>query len=425
MKIAIFTDIYAPWGDGGIAASVKAQKDALLDLGHDVTVFCPGFNAQERGVVNVPTHPRLTVNNTAMAKRPAEIRRFVLKKFPDFKDFEVVHAHYEMACSMAGMQLAREFGIPLVQTMHGREDMAIEMNVPAPFKLPAAAGLKYAHAKFLSGRVGRLGRAFDRKLDEVADGYEYETRRIAKDRYQAPSLARAKMWELMVEHANFADIIITPSAHFAKKLEHYGVKRPIRVVSNGVDDGLVKREFEVRKWEEGQPLKMIWNSRVSQEKRILPFLQALTKFEKPYELVVYGDGNALNFAEIYAKQHKMNVKFMGRENRNKILAAMGKAQLAIMASYNFDTQGMTILEAKATGLPVFFCDPDMKEVVPEGGFVLSQGPEPIEMAMALNKIQYGEIEAMSRVMMRHRKDALQSTQIKTLLDVYEFVAQKP
>ncbi len=402
MKIAVFTDIYAPWGDGGIASSVRAQKEALMALGHEVTVFCPGFNAQERGVVNVPTFKRLTVNNVAMAKRPQEIRQFVLKKFPNFGEFDVVHTHYEMTCSMAGMQLAREFGVPLVQTMHGREDMAIEMNVPTPFKAVAAGALNLAHTRAL------LGQGF----------------KVAKDRYQAPTWARAKMWSLMVAHANYADVVITPSEHFARKLRHYGVKRPVKVVSNGVDDDLVTREFAVRKWQEGEPLKMIWNSRVSQEKRIMPFLQALSKFDKPYELVVYGDGNALSWAEWFAKQRKMNVKFMGREHRDKILAAMGESHLAIMASYNFDTQGMTILEAKATGLPVFFCDPDMTEIVPEGGFVMAKGPEPIEMMLALNKLEYGEIEKMSRVMMEHRKEALQSAQVDALVDVYRFVTQK-
>ena len=55
MRIAIFTDIYAPWSYGGIASSVKAQKDELESKGHEVTVFCPGFNAREKNVVTVPS----------------------------------------------------------------------------------------------------------------------------------------------------------------------------------------------------------------------------------------------------------------------------------------------------------------------------------------------------------------------------------
>ena len=112
------------------------------------------------------------------------------------------------------------------------------------------------------------------------------------------------------------------------------------------------------------------------------------------------------------------MEFRGRRPRTEIIRQMGSAQLAIMASYNFDTQGMTLLEAKATGLPVFFCDPNMREVVPEGSYVLAAGPEPEAMAAALEALPAGQIEKMSRVMMAHRKEALQSTQIQKLLAVY-------
>ena len=71
-------------------------------------------------------------------------------------------------------------------------------------------------------------------------------------------------------------------------------------------------------------------------------------------------------------------------------------------------------------MPVFFCDPDMKEVVPSGGAVVAEGPEPLEMARALDGIARTpeKIEQMSRVMLAHRKEILQSAQIKKLLAVY-------
>jgi len=38
------------------------------------------------------------------------------------------------------------------------------------------------------------------------------------------------------------------------------------------------------------------------------------------------------------------------------------------------------------GLPVFFCDPDMKEVVPMSGALMSDGPSPEQMANALDDL---------------------------------------
>ena len=393
----MFTDIYAPWATGGIVSSIQAQKRELEKLGHTVVVFCPGFDSDDPTVVTVPTFKWLKINETAVARTPQEIETAILDQRPEFgREFDLVHAHYEAACSIAGIRLARRFGLPVVQTMHGREDMAIAVNVAPALRFGVAEALDLLHAQCLEHGV-----------------------EVERDQFQAPTLTRARMWRLMVNHAESADIVVTPTRHFAEKLRHYGVTRPLRVVSNGVDEDLVTQEFQVRRLEEGAPLLMLWNSRVSHEKRIMPFLKAVAQLQRPYHLTVYGDGNDLKKAQRYARQQELAVEFRGRRPRTEIIRQMGSAQLAIMASYNFDTQGMTLLEAKATGLPVFFCDPNMREVVPEGSYVLAAGPEPEAMAAALEVLPAGQIEKMSRVMMAHREEALQSAQIQKLLAVYQ------
>lgn len=396
MRIAIFTDIYAPWSNGGIASSIRAQKEELEKLGHKVTVFCPGFDAREKGVITVPSFKHFKVNGAVMARLPEVVEAFVLEKVPDFNKFDVVHVHHEVACSVAGIRLAKKFGVPLVQTMHGREDQAIAMNVPHPWQWLVANGLGRLHRKYLPHGT-----------------------RVKKDKFQAPTRTRAKMWELMVEHANQADVVTTPSDHFAKKLEHYGVERPMMVLSNGVADELVETEFQERELGDGAVLKMIWNSRLSREKRILPFLKAVAMLRRPYILYVYGTGNDEQRARRFAKRHGMKVKFYGESSRKKILTRMREVHLGIMASYNFDTQGMTLLEAEVTGLPVFFCDPEMMEVVPRESFVLSGGPEPEAMAIALEGVAPEKVKNMSRMMLRNRKEVLQSKQVKKLLAVYK------
>ena len=408
MKIAVFTDVFLEV-PGGIPSSIKAQKESLEALGHEVVVFCPGWGAAaDPGVMVVPSWPRwLAANGAPLARAPRKVQAWILEKFPEFgAEFDLVHVHYEAGCSLAGMLLARKFKLPLVQTMHGREDMAIAVNVPHPLKTLAGAGLCFLHGLVIPNQV-----------------------KVRRDRYLAPTVARAKMWTLMVNHANFADVVLTPSQHFADKLKHYGVKRPLEVVSNGVSDELVarfdkmarsKKRPLVRELEPGEPLKMIWNSRVSNEKRIMPFLQAINLMRRPVAVSVFGDGNALGQAEKYAKRHGLKVKFYGRVQYETILEQMLEQQLSVTVSYGFDTQGLTLLEANATGLPVFFVDPDMKEVVPRGGFVFS-GPEPVEMAVALDKLcaEPEKVAQMSRVMLAHRKEILQSTQIQKLLRVYE------
>ena len=100
--------------------------------------------------------------------------------------------------------------------------------------------------------------------------------------------------------------------------------------------------------------------------------------------------------------------------------------LSVTVSYGFDTQGLTLLEAEAVGLPVFFCDPDMKEVAPAKGAVMSDGPDPESMSKALDEVAKNpeRIKAMSEEMIKHREEILQSTQIKKLIAVYKKLARK-
>lgn len=402
MKIAIFTDIYAPWGDGGIPSSIKAQKNELERLGHEIVLFCPGYNAREKGVINVPSHEHVEINGAIISKRPKKVEQFVLERFPNFADeFDLVHVHYEASCSLAGVRLARRFGMPLVQTMHGREDRAIEVNTP----------------KLVRGFVARW-------LNKHHGNYLVHELRVKRDKFQAPTKLRARMWTLMVNHAEQADVVVVPSQHFGDKLEHYGVTKPIVVVSNGIDENLVKQKFRVRELEDGDVLKMIWNSRISREKRMMEFLAALRMLKRPYLLYAYGNGNDFKKAQKFVKKHGLKVKFYGPTTRQKIIDRMSESHLAVMASYNFDTQGMTLLEAEATGLPVFFCDPTMEEVVPQGSYVISGGPEPEAMAMALESLPPNRIADMSKIMLEHRSEVMSDVQVEKLLATYSLALSK-
>lgn len=408
MKIAIFTDVFLEV-PGGIPSSITAQKESLKKLGHEVTIFCPGFSksTKDNDVKIVPTHKFLRLNGAPVSKRPEKVISAVLLECPEFK-FDVVHVHYEASCSIAGMKLARRFNRPLVQTMHGREDMAIKVNIPHPLKTLVGSLLCFLHGRYIPHPV-----------------------KVKRDKNLADTVATAKMWTLMVNHANYADKVITPSKHFADRLKKYGVKKPITVVSNGVADEMVadidRRVSKVngslvRKYEKGDVLRIFWNSRLSNEKRIMPFLTALTLMKSPYFFSACGDGNALSLAQKFVKQNGMDKKciFYGRVPHDEVLDKMLGQHISATVSYGFDTQGLTLLEAEATGLPVFFCDPDMKESVPEGGYVMASGPSPREMARALDEVARNpkRIEKMSRTMLKNREAILQSTQIQKLLRVY-------
>ncbi len=406
MKVAIFTDVFLEV-PGGIPSSINAQREYLDKNGIESEVFCPARPGSKvpEGVFAVPSFKHLRPGGAPFAKRIRKVKKAILETYPDF-DFDLVHVHYEGACSLAGMQLAREFKKPLVQTMHGREDVAAETNIPHPFKT--------------------LGGALLCRLHKCGVPHPIKIRR---DDYLAPTVVRAKMWTLMVNHANFADMVITPSKHFKDKLQHYGVSKPFYVISNAISDDALKDSFEkagldfnkpvVREYDGNSPLRLFWNSRVSKEKRMMPFLEALTLVKTPVALEVYGDGNDLKKAEKYVKSHDLPVKFYGRTDHTKMLERMKDAQLSVVVSYGFDNQPMTILEARAMGLPALICDPDLFEVTGKGG-VLAKGPSPAEMAKAIDDLasNLGELEKKSKLCLVERDEVLQSVQIKKLIKLY-------
>ena len=425
LHIAIFTDVFLGI-PGGIPSSIRAQKTSLEALGHQVTIFCPGtqkdysnplnkFGADhDPNIILVPT-AKFLVNGAPFSKWTKYVTRFIEKKYPNLAEtFDLFHIHYEATTSMAGLLLAKKYGIKVVQTMHGREDMAIAINVPHPFKTLAATGINLIHRTTL------------KSIAKKSPKPDYQNTEIKN---LAPTIARREMWQMMNRQANLADQVITPSAHVAKKLQLFGVTRPISVISNGIaDQEIANFTPKIRNYQRSEPLRILWFSRLSKEKRILPFLESLRiaqKLEPNFRFIftIVGDGNQMSKVQKFCKKHfdEASIKILGTIPHQEILQKYTEDQhLSIINSYQFDTQGLTILEAAACNLPVIYADPDMSEIVPNHGGLCAKSPTPHAMAELLLKIYHQPeiIQKLSQNLAASEKTYLQSHQIKKLLDLY-------
>jgi len=237
------------------------------------------------------------------------------------------------------------------------------------------------------------------------------------------------MWQMMVRQANLADQVITPSAHFAKKLQLFGVTRPISVISNGIaDQEMTNFTPQVRSYQRSEPLRILWFSRLSKEKRIFPFLESLKlaqELEPNFRFIftIIGDGNQMSKVQKFCKKHfdEASIKIFGTIPHQEILQKYTKDQhLSIINSYQFDTQGLTILEAAACNLPVIYADPDMSEIVPNHGGLCAKSPNPCAMTELLLKIYHQPelIQKLSQNLAASEKTYLQSQQIEKLLKLY-------
>jgi len=163
----------------------------------------------------------------------------------------------------------------------------------------------------------------------------------------------------------------------------------------------------------------------------LPFLEALKLVKEEsndFFFTAVGDGNEFETAKKFVLEHGLakNVKFLGAVPHEKVLELLKNEHLSIINSYGFDTQGLTILEAGAVGLPVIYCDKDMDQVVLKNAGMRAFDESPEKMAeLILHIINNPElIEKMSTAAMKNREQVLQSTQIKNLLAVYKKALKK-
>ncbi len=404
MKIAFFSDCYLDL-TGGITSSINAQKTALENNGHTVYIFTTGYphpdnevkKLAQQNIFIVPSCKLFFRGLTPVSRRPKIIEKWLLKEHPEIKDFDVFYVHYESGCSIAGLRLGKELKIPTVQVMHGREDVGEANIIPRGFRTIVACLLNWFHSWFIP-----------------------HPKTVHSDNSFAKTIASSKMWTMMVNHANYADLVVTPSEHFRKKLLHYGVTKKIKVLPNGFPDENFPKNPSVKTLKPNEELKIIWHSRVSAEKRMMPFLRALKNVTGKYRLDVYGGGGDFFRARRYARRHHMNVAFHGNVKYDVIQKAINSAHLDALVSYNFDTFGNTLIEAEAHGVPVFFCDPDMQEVIPKGSFVMSKNETKEAMTEALDDLMSHpeRIEQMSKVMLNHRDEILISHRIKTLEQIF-------
>ena len=438
LRIAIFTDVFLGI-PGGIPSSIRAQKTALESLGHQVTIFCPGtqqdfenplsqFGANhDPNIILVPT-AKFLVNGAPFSKWTKEVVRFIEQKYSNLTEsFDFFHIHYEATTSMAGLILAKKYHIKTIQTMHGREDMAIAINVPHPFKTIAATGINLIHRTTLKSISKKSPRPdYQNPEPKKSPSLNYQN---AKIKNLAPTIARREMWQMMTRQANLADQVITPSAHFAKKLQLFGVTRPISVISNGIaDQEIANFTPRIRTYQDHEPLRILWFSRLSKEKRILPFLESLRiaqELEPNFRFIftIIGDGNQMSKVRKFCRKHfdEASIKILGTIPHQEILQKYTEDQhLSIINSYQFDTQGLTILEAAACNLPVIYADPDMSEIVPNHGGLCAKSPAPRAMAELLLKIYHQPelIQKLSQNLAASEKTYLQSHQIEKLLKLY-------
>ncbi|GAA5072844.1 cytochrome P450 [Nocardia iowensis] len=399
MHVALFTDFH-PATLGGIQTSVHAQRRGLERLGHRVTVFTaptPESTEPDPNVVALSALGGVVVNGFAMVLPTPANTRLIDAAFAERGPIDVVHTQTTYGVAIAGLRAARRHSIPVVHTVHSRDDVFIANTSPVPYL--SALTMRALHGRFVSHR-GHMPRNNE-------------------------SRAARHAWRTMVAQAQAADRVIVPTRHFAERILAHGLDRPTQVISNGIDDDLLDNAQASAPPESSPirsgPLRVLWCARLSGEKRLLEAIEAVRLVEN-CTFDVYGTGDLWDRARamIDAAGLGERVRLHGAVSQADCLAAMAAHDVLLFPSSGFDTQGMALLEAVAMRLPVVYCDPDLAETVPDGGGVCTPNPSVAAIAETLRELADDpeQLAPMRKILTERADAARQSRLTEAILSIY-------
>ncbi len=292
----------------GLVTSVSILKRGLEEKNNDVYIVAPsvpGFKKKDEKIINVPSIPFIFLPEYRNATF------FSLKLFNLISKikFDVIHTHTPFFLGILGMYMGKIFHIPLVHTYHTYFEEYLHY-----VKLPSNIGISIV--KYFS------------------------------------------QW-----YCNKMDSIIVPSYFMSKILRRYNIKNDINIIPTGIDI----KEFQkvdynkINIWKDKLKLKrddniLLYVGRLAKEKNLYFLIDIFSKLSKIYKnikLLMIGDGPEHKHLKHYAIEKKVDslVIFTGYIKRDEIKYIYHLSNIFVFPSLT-ETQGLVLLEAMATGLPI-------------------------------------------------------------------------
>jgi len=337
MHIVFFGDQHAE-SLGGAQVSMRLQRKYLERAGHTVTIVAPRMHAapgsarlaaaeDDPGYIDLPSVPITADREYSLTWPGRRTDRFLDRALTRRPPVDLVHVQADFWGAYIGHRFAHRHGIPAVHTMHNRVDVGIA--AVTPLHRPVLGALNLWRRAALRG-IGAQPHG--------ADGWAYLAGIAAESR-----------------------AVTAPSGHFARRLEQHDVFGSVDVIWNGIDDEVREQVLAAAPAQRspGRP-RFIWLGRMSPEKRLLSFLEAVVASDVDADIEIVGGGGERRAAErLAARAGRPDIRFAGRIGYADVLARIAAADAVVQTSIGFETQGMTPFEAATLGTPTVVSDPDI------------------------------------------------------------------
>ncbi|WP_431798034.1 glycosyltransferase family 4 protein [Microbacterium kunmingense] len=400
MHIVMFGDQHVE-SSGGAQVSMRLQRRFLERAGHMVTIVQPRLHARrvaDLAFLDLPSLPVTLDREYGMTLPTRAADRAVDAGMVGRPPVDVVHVQGDFWGAILGHRFAARHTLPVVHTMHNRVDVGIAATTPFP----------RLALRVLNAWAGQAIRP------------------------RAPRESGTDGWAYLRRFGARAAAVTAPSSHFAHRLMAHHV-RPggspdgrVDVVWNGIDDEMLDAAGAAPAPAPAKaPPRLVWVGRMSPEKRLLPFIDALADSGVAADVTVIGGGGQARAARrlVARRRPAARVTFAGRLPYAETLRRLAAADAVVQSSVGFETQGMTVFEAASLGTPAIVADPDIADEL--GGGVWRVGTEPEAFAAALRDA-VADIDAgrAPRPRPEIAESFRQSSRTEAMIAVYERVRRR-
>jgi 1,2-diacylglycerol 3-alpha-glucosyltransferase len=307
LKIAMFTDSFHPTVDGAVV-SMERQSESLEAKGHEVVILAPrpAAKVESRWPVHyLPATEFRSYRGYRIVVSPSDMLEYLRQQQVD-----IIHCHGLASMAILSLTAGRALGIPTALTFHTMANEAVK------------------YYSFIGVRE---------------------------------DLVIPLVWVYLRNLLRRPEMVVFPSKPIEEELFEHGIRTKAHaVVPTGVDcsvyrpenrDDSVLSDYGL----EGKRV-LLHAGRLSLEKRLDIVLRAVRDLagqEPDLRLLVMGSGPAEDEYRRFARELGIEdrVTFAGFVTNEALRKAYATCEMLVIAS-TFETQGLVVLEAMASGTPV-------------------------------------------------------------------------
>lgn len=389
MRIAIFSDTYTP-DINGVATSTKILKDELIKHGHEVLVVTSELpsesNYEDDLNDNILRVPGLEIQ-ALYGYRACNIYSFKGMKEIKSMNIEVIHVQTEFGIGIFGRIVGEALNIPVVYTYHTMwADYSHYVN---PINSTAIDGL-------IKKAITRISKFYGDKSAEL----------------------------------------IVPSIKTKEALKKYGINKNMHIIPTGLElekfDPKNKNEKLIKQIKEKYGITnqfvITFLGRIAKEKSIDVIIEAMKEIVKENTNVlclVVGGGPYLDeLKELVKDDHiEKYIVFTGSKSSQEVPSYYHLSNVFVSASIT-ETQGLTYIEAMASGIPaVARYDQNLEDVIVNGvnGFFFK---ETDELVSILLKMINNDCSNMAKEAYLHAMKFSSEVFYEKVIDVYKLAIKQ-